>query len=100
MTTTDDPIFAAIERHRQAEAALLAFEYAEEDDAALAEMDRLCDVTDAAAWALVETQPTTLAGCIAILKYVADEGDGERWPPEDWDSKLHATLSDALQKIA
>ena len=60
-SATVDPIFAVIEHHRQKEAAFSA--------ALLVDEDSDDDANDALA-ELVETTPTTLAGCVAVLIYV------------------------------
>jgi hypothetical protein len=67
-----DPIFVAIERHRT---ALVAFETAPSDD----ELDAAGDVHRDALGDLLGTKPTTVAGCVAVLRYVDDlvhEGHG------------------------
>jgi hypothetical protein len=78
----DDPVFAAIERHRRATKAWQQHNEAhpevklteaeiERDDAIIAELMK--DEYDArVAWA--ETRPTTIAGIIASLEYAAMEG--------------------------
>jgi hypothetical protein len=73
-----------------------------------AEMDRRHDIAMDAAWAIIETEPTTIAGIIALLRYVADyedraipfefavEDDDERKP---WSFFIHHNLADALEKM-
>jgi hypothetical protein len=58
-----DPVFAAIERHR---VALVAFVTAHGED----ELDEAGDVHQDALVELLETKPTTAAGCVAVLRYV------------------------------
>ena len=70
-----DPIFAAIERHRVAWEALdrggdaLAEVFTPE---AHAEIIRLNDQLDSASEAMIETNPATLLGAIALLRYAAE----------------------------
>jgi hypothetical protein len=69
---TPDPVFAAIERHR---VALVAFVTAHGDD----EIDAAGDIHHEALADLLETKPTTVAGCAAVLRYVeglVHEGHG------------------------
>ena len=62
-----DPIFAAIERHRGAAAV-----YAASDPDTDPEGDALALIEDEdAREVLLTTRPTTLAGCAAVLRYVA-----------------------------
>ena len=105
-----DPIFAAIEAHRAAWAALekdcsrLSDESTPEAEA---EFYRLNDAVEEAAGILVETQPTTMAGAVALLRHVAEhEGQGDTFDLEDEDGKtgpwsyfMHQTLADALEKM-
>jgi hypothetical protein len=105
-----DPIFAAIEAHRAAWAALekgckwLDDESTPETEA---EFDRLNDAVEEAACTLVDTQPTTMAGAVALLRHAAehegmgdtfegleDEDDGKMKP---WSYFMHRTLADALE---
>jgi hypothetical protein len=107
-----DPIFAAIEAHRAAWAALekdcsrLSDESTPEAEA---EFYRLNDAVEEAAGSLVETQPTTMAGAVTLLRHVAehedkgdtidcleDEDDGKTKP---WSYFMHQTLADALEKM-
>ena len=62
---THDPIFAAIDNHRQAEAAFVAACHAEhgEDDLSKASWKRLTE--------LLTMTPTTVGGCAAMLRHVA-----------------------------
>src|SRR5450759_3740398 len=69
-----DPIFAALERHRQIEAAYIAACYEPIDQAKeQAREDRvikLCHRSSNALGELVAMTPTTLAGCAALLRYL------------------------------
>jgi hypothetical protein len=60
-----DPIYAAIERHR---AALAEFEAARSEE----ELNETGDAHVDALADLLETKPTTAAGCAAALRYVGD----------------------------
>ena len=64
-----DPIFAAIERHRLADAA---YDDSIERQADESEKDALGEKEKAALIALLRTQPQTVAGCLASLRYVTD----------------------------
>jgi hypothetical protein len=107
-----DPIFAAIEVHRAAWAALekgcsrLSDTSTPESEA---EFDRLNDAVEEAAGTLVDTQPTTMAGAVALLRYAAeyegkgdtfegleDEDDGKMKP---WSYFMHRALADALEEM-
>jgi hypothetical protein len=107
-----DPIFAAIEAHRAAWAALekdcsqLSDEGTPEAEA---EFYRLNDAVEVAVCTLVATQPTTMAGAVVLLRHVAehedkgdtvdcfeDEDDGKTKP---WSYFMHQTLADALEEM-
>ena len=106
-----DPIFAAIEAHRAAWAALekdcsrLSDESTPEAEA---EFDRLNAAVEEAVGTLVDTQPTTMAGAVALLRHVAeheDKGDtvhcleDEDGKTKPWSYFMHQTLADALEKM-
>ena len=65
MSAGPDPILAAIERHRQLDAAHAAACELDDDDA----KDAACDAAFEALADLVAITPTTLAGCAAMLRY-------------------------------
>jgi hypothetical protein len=141
----DDPIFAAIERHKAAQAVEEAevhlesdldeqlpyarrqttlwdgeLEIAEGDDPRwiehLRDYHAAFEAQESAAIALVNIQPTTLAGVAALLAYAADYvAAGNRWPDAmfddedekeakayglDWSVFLHRSLADAIRNIA
>ena len=58
-----DPIFAAIEGHRIADAALVR---AKSDN----ELDRCGDISWERYEGLLATTPTSIAGCAALLRYI------------------------------
>jgi hypothetical protein len=109
-----DPIFAAIERHRQIEAAYVAAcneptdqakEQAREDRA-----NKLCGRSSDALGELVAMTPTTLAGCAAVLRYLEtheksydeavlldNHSDNVSVPARDLLSRIAATLEEAVQ---
>jgi hypothetical protein len=95
----DDPVFAAIERHRQATRAwLAALDDANAPDtiniAAQAGSDAALDHLYEAFLAWLTTPPTTMAGAIATLEHAsrhAYEAAGEAFP---------AMIAQALRKIA
>jgi hypothetical protein len=108
-----DPIFAAIEAHRSAEAAAAAaFKHADHepdtphaDQAAReAAADEATDVADQLAVELLEVEPVTMAGVIALLEYAADYvDDGNSWPPLEegtFESTLCAQAARALGILA
>jgi hypothetical protein len=78
-----DPIFAAIEAHRAAEAAyasvLAGCRTIEEEHEREAEANRLSDIEQRALAALAATVPTTRKGAFAFLSYLSDvERDSPR----------------------
>ena len=82
-----DPIFAAIEKHRQAYVAKMRAcrieAEADHDNPKRAEIEASAAKADAAsdkaALALTTTQPTTMAGVLALLEHVQAFNDGEIW---------------------
>jgi hypothetical protein len=104
-----DPIFAAIETYRAAWTALekgcerLDDESTPETEA---EFDRLNDAAEEAACTLADTQPTSVAGAVALLRHAAeyedtfesleDEDDGKMKP---WSYFMHQTLATALEEM-
>jgi hypothetical protein len=115
-----DPIFAAIEAHQRAWAALCE-KCLDLDEAgtpeANAEYLRLDNAVDDAAGGLLDVIPTTIAGVSALLTYAADHAcGGNSWPegyvdenPKtgwdreqgvSWEVILHRNLAKALPKIA
>jgi hypothetical protein len=101
-----DPAFALIEAHRKTEAAYIrSFDYlAENDPVSLKLKDDLCYETDDLAWDIARCQPTTLAGCIAVLRYTADDPENARWPADgerldERRSTLQKNLASALERI-
>ena len=84
---TFDPIFPLIEAHRQARAVWLASlenEPSFRDKAAHDTWEHgtygPCDAETAATVALLTTAPTTLAGALALLRYIeATDTDGEAY---------------------
>jgi hypothetical protein len=66
------PIFVAIEKHRLADAA---FDDSLDRGAHESVKEDRIDSEGAALLALLQTKPETLAGCLAVLRYVADWAD-------------------------
>lgn len=96
-----DPVFAAIDAHMLAEgAAKAAFDKNVEgrlDDRVRQELYNRA--TDALA-ALVKTTPTTMAGCIALLRYLeiaTDEGSGLLGV---WQEHISGPAANLLSRIA
>lgn len=106
-TEPDDVTFRLLDAHKKAEqrADVFPTEVNGKDDPVLLEqLSELLAEVDELARDISRNEPSTLAGVLAVLKYVSDPGyDGERWPPEDidyWPSTLHASLARALERIA
>jgi len=83
LQATDDPIFGLIERHRTLAAkwSAIATEAAERDPKSEAEEEADSELGDAAI-ALCDTPPVTVAGAIALARYVIehiDESKGAAW---------------------
>jgi selenocysteine lyase/cysteine desulfurase len=113
-SSASDPIFAAIKRHRQIEAAYVAAcneptdqakEQAREDRA-----NKLYGRSSDALGELVAMTPTTLAGCAAVLRYLEtheksydeavlldNHSDNVSVPARDLLSRIAATLEEAVQ---
>lgn len=62
-----DPIFAAIENHKDLDKAWLDLE---RTDAAECDVDRANDAAEKAAWRMACTRPSTTAGAAALLEYI------------------------------
>jgi hypothetical protein len=95
----DDPVFAAIERHRQAtQVWLAALDDANAPDtiniAAEAGSDAALDHVYEAFLAWLTTPPTTMAGAIATLEHAS------RHPYEAAGEAFPAMIAQALRKIA
>lgn len=114
--TEPDPIFAAIERHRDLSAGYTAavdvsskLEAGAEFDAADAIAGERCRSLMDHAEALIRLKPTTLAGAIALKRYFAsleewqtpadhcEEGDTAA--AADWHQMFLTTLAGALEKM-
>jgi hypothetical protein len=121
---TTDPIFALIEKHREADAAhglacramdeiqakLMASkkgnwatdaDYEAADDAA----QEAAELSTKAAWDLIDNPPTTPAGVVALLRYATEHGYRVGWPDGEegepaWERDLHLALADALEQMA
>jgi hypothetical protein len=113
-----DPIFAAIEAHRQAakifnEAVRVEFaSYGKVTEAAYARLNETTkEATDecfAAGCALVTTKPTTMFGAVAMLRYLATVFDEaglesnimpETVDDEAWPCAVFRTLASALVQV-
>jgi hypothetical protein len=104
-----DPIFAAIERHRQIEAAYVAacnaIPSAKFLTPAINEMEKhagnLCHRSSDALGDLVAMTPTTLAGCAALLRYLeAHEEAYDRTAMLDDHNQAKEAARDLLSRIA
>jgi hypothetical protein len=113
MPLEPDPIFAAIEAHRARWSefnAWCALPEAGTEEGKAAE-NRLSDAEWEAAIALVEIEPTTMAGVIALLRYTVGVNECG-WPDilmekgvenshgRSWEYFLRCNLAGALERIA
>jgi hypothetical protein len=88
----DDPIFALIEAHgrafwkrMEAGAAYFELDYVHPKyEAGKAAHDALANVADEAAMQLIEVQPTTMAGVMALIDYVDDFNQGKFRFNDEW----------------
>ena len=72
--------------------------------AALDAHNAAIDAETAAAWVIAHTQPATIAGAAALLRYAADyEERGDTWPDaegdEGWHAAFHGSLAAALERM-
>jgi hypothetical protein len=70
-STRMDPIFVAIDSHKEFDRAF--FDQCRAEEAGLAkqsEVDRASAAAEEAAWRMAETKPTTAAGASAMLTYI------------------------------
>jgi len=101
-----DPVFAAINRHRQIEAAYVTACY--EPDVQATAVSKLSHESSEALGELVAMTPTTLAGCAALLRYLEahensydeyvildNHSDNVRVPARDLLSRIAASLDSA-----
>jgi hypothetical protein len=92
-----DPIFAAIERVRQLDAAWSAVN-SDEDQGAF-------DAASGAAWEalrdLVRMTPTTIPGCVAMMRYINNIGMGLEGTGRPFrDTSLENATDDLLDRLA
>jgi hypothetical protein len=119
-TTEVDPIFAVIEKHREAwkafagaasaagdleEALVLRGERRDESPPyveAQARADGLGEVAEQLKEALLETTPTTLAGALAVIRYVNGFDHGhyhDLFENEEYATFL-TTIGDVIERVA
>jgi hypothetical protein len=93
-----DPVFAAIERHRLADAAYDdSIERQSEENIKSERAGR----EGAALLALLQTKPETVAGCLAVMRYVADWAENNQAGLfHDWNSPLRSAGAAFLPMIA
>jgi hypothetical protein len=109
---TIDPVFALIEAKRAADIAHLAAldvlneaerRYgvgSDEEHAAYDAGEQPCHAALDAAKALASTPPTTLAGVLAVLKFVKDIQDEGQWPEDmGLERQLLVTMTQAIDTI-
>ena len=95
----DDPIFAAIDRHRTAEATYVGF--AESDSYSDEQFGKHGDESWKLYGALLATEPTTVAGCAALLRHIeAYEESYDRSLYGDFGQPVRATGHRILSRIA
>ena len=93
-----DPVFAAIERHRKAEATYVAARNAVDPELSV---EREGDVSHELLAKLLAMTPTTVAGCAAMLRHIAEYlAAYERAPFKEWRSDLEEPGSTLLTRIA
>jgi hypothetical protein len=116
MPAAIDPAFALIAAHRAAEVAHCEVidaqdeaedKYGDRSVEAWEAADRsgaMADEVNAICWKLANTQPTTLAGVAAVLRF-ANEDAGLEWPDTDtigsegWHYQLRATMAAAIENL-
>jgi hypothetical protein len=101
----DDQTFTLLDAHAKSEARVRALPEPAGDPTLGQQLSEASIETQEMAWDIAKHQPASLAGCIAVLRYVSDNGsDGERWfgvgVDEAWLETLHANLARALERIA
>jgi hypothetical protein len=67
-----DPIFAAIERHRAARAVWWESPDGETNEESENRLDRAGGAAEQTLADVLSTKPTTIAGCVALLRHVHD----------------------------
>lgn len=67
-----DPIFAAIERHREARAVWWEPVPGETDQESDDRINRTAAAAERTLADVISTKPTTIAGCVALLRHVHD----------------------------
>jgi hypothetical protein len=93
----DDPVFAAIERHKatfrkRMEAGSAHFDLSPSDpqNAELVAADEIAtDEDTVAAYELADTQPATMAGVLALIDYVDEFNRGKFRLDDDWHSAAY-----------
>jgi hypothetical protein len=115
-TESDDPIFAMIERHRELSAHCNSAydisgklhegpEFDAADAISQERHDRVIEQADA----LIYCEPTTMAGVLAVMRYVAGISSGyapsDEWETAegeaiDWNEAFLDTLANAIESIA
>jgi hypothetical protein len=100
-TIKADPIFAAIEDHRQANAAYIAACDSDPEDKDEATTNARMDEHVDALATFLSTKPTTIAGCAAALAYaqqLTDDDDGALF--ETWMDEISQPASLFLGNLA
>ncbi len=118
MTTKVDPIFAAIAAHKH---AVVDYEIALEADkhhpGSVSPADKELDHQQDAVVEMLQTEPTTVAGALALLKYLGEDvytdnddwtvftyalglhDDGSASGGTEWLRRLPATLAATLRRL-
>jgi hypothetical protein len=101
--TTDDPVLKLIEAHQWAGHLFETFADPRGDVVLERQLNELCNELGELTADLANTAPTSLRGCAAVLRYVAENPDADRWPdPEvdDWRRKLLVGVAAAIERLA
>jgi hypothetical protein len=106
MPAAIDPAFALIAAHRAAEVAHCEVIDAQDEAEAADRSGAMADKVNAICWKLANTQPTTLAGVAAVLRFANEVEDaGLEWPDTDtigsegWHYQLRATMAAAIENL-
>lgn len=97
---SEDPIVAAMRhiRKRQRESYKASDALAEnENEATGQEFDRAWDSRERACWRMAMTEPTTVAGCSAMLSFITSELF--EYGEHEWHERAWLTVTAALAKI-
>jgi hypothetical protein len=92
-----DPVFVAIKRHRAARAA---FDRAMVDKCANSALKAISEEERDGLIQLLRTEPSTVAGCAALVAHLDDLAIEVEDLPSDWLAVLFGTLRASLSRLA